>query len=142
MFSGHALENTTLTEWQTSFAVNLEGMFLMSKAVLPIMKKQKNGLIINIGSKISRKTNVTPHKVLYAATKYAVEGFSYALNNEVKQSGIRVVCLMPDTVNTHRSLKAAEYLSPVRIGQIISTVMQMEEVSFDNLVLTSKYQTL
>lgn len=38
MFSGRALEQTTLAEWQKSFAVNLEGMFLMSKAVLPVMK--------------------------------------------------------------------------------------------------------
>jgi NAD(P)-dependent dehydrogenase (short-subunit alcohol dehydrogenase family) len=141
MFSGTALENTQLAEWRATTALNLESMFLMCKVALPVMKKQKNGLIVNIGSKISRKTNVTAHKVLYATTKYAVEGFSHALQNEVKQYGIRIVCLMPDTVNTHRTMKAAQYLSPYRIGQVIAAMITMDEVSFDNVVISSKYQT-
>jgi NAD(P)-dependent dehydrogenase (short-subunit alcohol dehydrogenase family) len=142
IFSGKELAHTSLDEWRKSVAVNVEGIFLMSKAVIPFMKRQKNGLIINVGSKISRNTNITSKKVLYATTKYAVEGLTKALYRELKPFGIRVTCLMPGTVNTSRSLHAGEYLSPYRLAQLVGVMTEMEEVAFEDIVFTSKYQNI
>lgn len=139
-FKGDYIENISEEDWDKLISINIKGVFLMTKAVIPVMKNQKSGLIINMGSRISHNTNIQPKKVLYATTKSAVEGFSKALENELKPWGIRVTCLMPGTVNTFRSLQPQKYLSPYTIGQIISTIIRLEDVDFESIVLKSKYE--
>jgi len=142
MFAGKELETITLDEWQKTIEVNIQGMFLMSKHVISIMKKQKSGLIVNIGSKISHNTNVSSNMTLYATAKYAVEGFSLALEKEVKPFGIRVSCIMPGTVNTVLSLQAKDHLSPFRIGQIIALLIQLDTVTFESIIVKSQSQNI
>lgn len=139
-FKGDYLEDISEEDWDKLISINIKGVFLMTKAVIPAMKNQKSGLIINMGSRISHNTNIQAKKVLYATTKFAVEGFSKALNSELKSWGIRVTCLMPGTVNTFRSLEPRKYLSPYAIGQIISTIIELEDVDFESIVLKSKYE--
>jgi 3-oxoacyl-[acyl-carrier protein] reductase len=86
-FADKAIEELSVSDYKKVIDTNIFGIFLMSRMVTPFMKKQKNGYIINIGSKISHNTNVSAHKVLYATSKYAVEGFSFALNKELKEFG-------------------------------------------------------
>ncbi len=114
----------------------------MMKYVLPEMKKKKDGFVINIGSKISRNTSVKANKVLYATSKYAIEGMSLALNNELKEFGIRVTCLMPGTANTFLSLSANDFLSPYRIGEVVAMLIKLKDIDFENLVIKSKRQIL
>ena len=140
LFKGDYLENISEENWDKLISINIKGVFLISKAVIPFMKSRKAGLIINIGSRISHNTNIQAKKVLYATTKFAVEGFSRALNNELKPWGIKVTCLMPGTVNTFRSLQPQKYLSPYTIGQIISSIIKLEDVDFESIVLKSKYE--
>ena len=71
-FIDRPLEKTSAEEYESVIATNIKGTFLMAKAVIPYMKRQREGLIINVGSKISRNTNVSSNKVLYATSKYAV----------------------------------------------------------------------
>lgn len=137
-----SLEAYTIKEWEASMNTNINGIFLMCKAVIPVMKKQKNGLILNMGSKVSRNSSVRPNLVVYATTKYAVEGFSYSLGKEIKKYGIRVVCLMPGTVNTVMSTHVRKYLSPYRIGQVISMVIKFEDIDFENIIVKSKHQNI
>ncbi len=139
-FKGDYLENISSQDWDKLISINIKGVFLMTKAVIPLMKKQKSGLIVNMGSRISHNTNIQAKKVLYATTKFAVEGFSNALANELKPWGIRVTCLMPGTVNTFRSLNPGKLLSPYTIGKIISLIIKLEDVDFENIALKSKYQ--
>ena len=136
------LEEITESEFDKILSTNVKGMFIVTKAVLPIMKKQKEGLIINIGSKISHNTNVTPKKVLYTSTKYAVEGFSLALRKELKQFGIRVTCLMPGTTNTFISLKSKEYMSPLSLGFVVEMLIKSENLDFESIIVKSKNQNL
>lgn len=136
------LEDVNFQEAEKLLKTNILGPFLMCKYIIPVMKKQKSGTIINIGSKISRNTNVLPKKALYAASKYAVEGFSYALNKELKKSKIRVTCLLPGTVNTFVSKSAARYLSPYRVGEIISMIIRFDDVDFENFVIKSVHQDI
>jgi len=142
IFLDKEFESITSREFESMMDTNVKSIFLLSKAVIPHMKKQKNGLIINIGSKISHNTNVAPKKVLYATTKYAVEGLSLALHKELKPFGIRVTCLMPGTVNTFVSLKSKQFLQPFSIGYIVSMIMKCEDIHFESLLFTSKHQNI
>ncbi len=142
IFSDKPLDQTTVEEFDRMITTNIKGVFLMTKEVIPHMKKVKNGLIVNIGSKISHNTNVTPNKVLYATTKYALEGFSFALHKELKEFGIRVTCLMPGTVNTFISLKGKDYMSPSDISQIIELLFRFKHIQFESIVFKSKFQDI
>ena len=79
--------------------VNLLGVINCSKAVIPIMKKNKDGLIININSQAG--INHKAERVVYNATKWGVTGFSKSLQDEVAKYGIRVTNLMPGMMKTN-----------------------------------------
>lgn len=142
IFIGGNLEDISEKQFESIINTNLKGIFLMSSKVIPFMKKTKAGFIINIGSKISHNTSVKPGKVLYATTKYAVEGFSISLSKELKPFNIRVSCLMPGTVRTFRSPIAHEFLSPYRVGELISTLLKYEDIHFEGLIFKSGKEEL
>ncbi len=85
-------------KWDYTMAVNLRGLFLMSKAVLPTMMKLKSGSIINVSSMIGR--GAYPHFIAYATSKWGVEGFTQTLAAEVRSGGIRVNSVEPGVVAT------------------------------------------
>lgn len=92
-------EEVTLDEWKKVFEVNVQGVFLGAKAVLPHMKAQKSGTIITISSDVGRYT--IPNGAAYTSTKYAVQGFSGSLAQEVREYGIRVGTINPGMVDTY-----------------------------------------
>jgi NADP-dependent 3-hydroxy acid dehydrogenase YdfG len=92
-------EEVTADEWKKIFDVNVQGVFLCSKAVLPYMKEQKFGTIITISSDVARYT--IPNGSAYVATKYAVQGFCGSLAQEVREYGIRVGTINPGMVDTY-----------------------------------------
>ncbi len=78
--------------------VNLLGTINCTKAVIPIMKQNKNGLLININSQAG--INHKSERVVYNATKWGVTGFSKSLTDEVAKYGIRVSNVMPGMMKT------------------------------------------
>ncbi|WP_324671104.1 SDR family oxidoreductase [Hymenobacter sp. GOD-10R] len=86
-------------DWHAMFDTNVHGVFYCTKVVLPQMKKQGEGHIINVASLAG--TAGSPNMAGYCATKYAVRGFSDALFKEVRQDGVRVTCMMPGSVETN-----------------------------------------
>ncbi|SNR33518.1 MULTISPECIES: SDR family oxidoreductase [Hymenobacter] len=86
-------------DWHAMFDTNVHGVFYCTKAVLPQMKKQKQGHIINVASLAG--TAGSANLAGYCATKYAVRGFSDALFKEVRPDGVRVTCVMPGSVETN-----------------------------------------
>jgi|GEM_PF-820999 len=142
IFLEKSLENVTEKEFDAMINVNIKGMFFCCKYALPEMKKQKSGLVINIGSKISHNSAVTKNKVFYATTKYAVEGFSLALRNEVFGSGVRVTCLMPGTVSTFPSPLSSTYLEKEELASVIAHMIQHEHISFETVIIQSVGQQL
>jgi len=93
-----AVEDTSLEDARRQFEVNLFGLAAITKEVLPLMRDQKSGLIINtssMGGKI-----YTPLGAWYHATKHALEGWSDCLRIETKQFGIDVVVLEPGAIKT------------------------------------------
>lgn len=78
--------------------VNLLGVINCSKAVIPFMKQNKDGLIVNINSQAG--INHKAERVVYNATKWGVTGFSKSLQDEVAKYGIRVTNVMPGMMKT------------------------------------------
>jgi len=93
------LEAASDDEIKKQFDVNVFGLINVTKAVLPIMRKNKSGLIINISSVGGRIT--FPYFSLYHATKFAVEGLTDALQYELNPLGIRVKLIEPGGYKTN-----------------------------------------
>lgn len=106
-----ALEDVPITEAKYQFEVNIFGLARLTQLVLPTMRKQHSGKIINLSS-IAGKLG-EPHGVWYHATKYAVEGLSDSLRMELKQFGINVVIIEPGAILTEWSTIARENLLKV-----------------------------
>lgn len=83
---------------QRIFDVNVFGLIRTTKAILPHMRSNKNGLIINVSSIVGLFT--LPYQGLYHATKHAVEGFTGSIQYELKPLGIKVKLVEPGGVNT------------------------------------------
>lgn len=79
-------------------AVNLRGAMLCARAVLPMMLKQRSGVIVNISSIAAR--HPFRGQSVYAATKSGLEGFTRALAAEVAKKGVRVVAVAPGAIDT------------------------------------------
>lgn len=92
------IEELTLEEWDVTFATNVRGLFLVTREVLPQMRRRGRGTIVNVASLAGR--NGFPGGTAYAASKHAVLGFSRSLMLEVRKEGIRVVAICPGSVDT------------------------------------------
>ncbi len=92
------VEDVPMEEAKRQFEVNVFGLARMTQLVLPAMRKQKSGKIINISS-IGGKI-ATPFGAWYHASKFAVEGMSDSLRSEVKPFGIDVVVIEPGGVKS------------------------------------------
>ncbi len=87
------IECTTLDEMRQQFEVNFFGTVQVCRSVLPILRAQRSGYIVNIGS-IGGLVAI-PYQSMYSASKFSLEGFTEALRYEVAQFGINVVLLEP-----------------------------------------------
>jgi NAD(P)-dependent dehydrogenase (short-subunit alcohol dehydrogenase family) len=94
-----------LPAWEEVLRVNITGVFLMTQKVLHLMMPQQNGSIINVSSGVGRVGK--PLWGAYAASKFAVEGFTQMLAEEVKDFGIRVNAVNPGATRTE--MRAAAY---------------------------------
>lgn len=92
------IEATSEKEWDAIIDTNLKGTFLFLRHVVPVMKRQAKGVIVNISSAlgISGEANFTA----YCASKFGVVGLTQAIADEVSQSGIRVYAVLPWAVDT------------------------------------------
>jgi NAD(P)-dependent dehydrogenase (short-subunit alcohol dehydrogenase family) len=93
-----SVEEVTLAQWRAQFDVNLFGTLAVTQAVLPAMRKQQSGRIINVSS-VAGKLGI-PFAAPYCASKHALEAMSDALRVEVSPFGIRVVLVEPGPVET------------------------------------------
>ena len=91
-------EESSIEQAQSIFDTNFFGIVRMTRAVLPHMRKQGAGRIINIGSVLGLLP--MPYGALYAATKHAIEGYSESLDHELRTRGIRVSVVEPAYTNT------------------------------------------
>ena len=85
-------------DWREVFDVNLHGVFLCNRAVLPAMTRRDYGRIVNIASIAGKEGN--PNASAYSASKAAVIGLTKSLGKELARTGIRVNCVTPAAVKT------------------------------------------
>ena len=95
------LEQLTVEEWDRMMAVNLRGMFLCCKAVLPTMRSQGSGKIINISS--GTALSGSPSRIHYVTSKAGVLGFTRSLASEVGKDGITVNVIAPGSTLSEES---------------------------------------
>ena len=105
------IDNVTKAEWDEVIDVNLNGSFLCSKAVLPIMKANKFGRIVNMSSSAGRSVS-TLGGVHYTAAKAGVLGLTRGMAKEVAPFGITVNAICPGLIDTEM---ARENCSPERL---------------------------
>ncbi|MDR3381413.1 oxidoreductase [Cupriavidus basilensis] len=93
-----AAEESSIDQARAIFDTNFFGIIRMTRAVLPHMRQQGSGRIINIGSVLGFLP--MPYMALYSATKHAVAGYSESLDHELRTMGIRVSVIEPAYIKT------------------------------------------
>lgn len=104
-------EETSMMQTQQMFDTNFFGVVRVIRAVLPYMRQQGEGRIINIGSILGLIP--APYMATYAATKHAIEGYSESLDHELRTKGIRVSVVEPAYTKTNFEANAPELDSPI-----------------------------
>lgn len=91
-------EESSIGQTKRLFDVNVFGVARVVNAVLPIMRRQKSGRIINMSSILGLIPS--PFNAFYASTKHAIEGYSESLDHEVRGFGVRVLMVQPGVTHT------------------------------------------
>jgi NAD(P)-dependent dehydrogenase (short-subunit alcohol dehydrogenase family) len=106
-----AAEETSIAQAQQLFETNFFGLVRLTREVLPYLRAQRSGRIINIGSVLGFLPS--PYGSLYAASKHAVEGYSESLDHETRDFGVRVSVVEPGYTNTSFEANATDADSPL-----------------------------
>lgn len=101
--AGYALvgpfEELSIEEFKEQFETNVFGVIRVIQAVLPIMRRQKNGVIVNISS-VAGKIGF-PLTSAYVSSKFALEGLSESISYEIEQFGIKIILIEPGVIKTN-----------------------------------------
>ena len=129
------IEDVTFSDFEQIFNTNVFGLALLSKSIISVMKQQKCGTIINIGSSASVKGFARGS--VYAASKFAVRALTQCWQAELRPYNIRVSQLNPSEVTTafyneERKERATvqNKLSPNEIAHSILSILEMEDKGF------------
>jgi NADP-dependent 3-hydroxy acid dehydrogenase YdfG len=114
------LERLKIDEWDRMIDVNIKGVLYGIAAVLPYMKQQKSGHIVNVSSVAGHK--VGPGFAVYAATKHAVRALSEGLRQEVKPYNIRTTVISPGAVATELPNSVTDAAAAERIRKFYAEV--------------------
>jgi NAD(P)-dependent dehydrogenase (short-subunit alcohol dehydrogenase family) len=127
---GKTVEEMSGDEFRQTLETNLMGVFYACRYAIPLMKGRKGGYIINISSLAGQ--NPHPRMAAYNASKFALNGFSEAMMQEVRQDNIKVSYICPGSVNTNfggdtPSQQNAWQLQPEDIAQTVLELLAMNE---------------
>jgi NADP-dependent 3-hydroxy acid dehydrogenase YdfG len=137
-----SLVETSLTDWQRVIDLNLTSPFQCIQAILPQMRSQQRGTIINIISIAGRQS--FPDWGAYCASKFGLMGMTKTLAQEERAYGIRVVALCPGAVNTplwdsdtvQADFDRSQMLTPEDVADaIVHAALLPQHVVLDELVL-------
>ena len=123
---GHVgtLETTTGADLDALYAVNVRGLFNVSKAFLPGMLSRRSGTIINMAS-VGGAVGI-PDRLAYCTTKFAVVGLTKSMALDHAASGVRVNCVCPGRVETpFVAARLREYADPARAYQEMSSTQAL-----------------
>jgi NADP-dependent 3-hydroxy acid dehydrogenase YdfG len=149
------MERLNVEEWDTMIDVNIKGVLNGIAAVLPYMKDQKSGQIINTSSVAGHK--VFTGSAVYSATKYAVRALTEGLRMEVKPYNIRTTIVCPGAVKTellehiteadiqqaNKEYVGAVGISPDSFARVVAfAISQPEEVDINEVIFRPTSQEL
>ncbi len=119
-------------EWLAILQTNINGMYFLTKAVVPLLKNKKH--IINIGSILG--TTGKEEASSYSASKYAVQGFSDSLYKELRFDGIKVTCINPGSIETNllQSSGIAAHANMLQPTDLANTIINILEIP-DNMLI-------
>ena len=127
-YFGTTVEDLSGDDFRQTLETNLNGVFYACHYAIPLMKKRGGGYIFNISSLAGQ--NPHPKMAAYNASKFAINGFSEALMQEVRQDNIKVSYICPGSVNTEfggdpTSEANAWQLQPPDVAQVIVDLLEM-----------------
>lgn len=129
------IDELPLKKWQTMIDTNLNAVFYLTAAIVPLMKQRETSKhIINIGSILGKTSG--GGKSGYSATKYAIQGFSEALFKELRGDNIKVTCVNPGSIDTHFFEESGveanpQMLQPTEVAEVLIHILE----SPDNLLI-------
>lgn len=131
------VEETSPEDFRAVLETNLFGVFYCCHEAIPQMKKRGGGYIINISSLAG--ANPHPRMAAYNASKFALNGFSEALMQEVRHDNIKVSYIMPGSVNTEfggdsPSDEKSWQLAPADIARVVIDLLRHDERSLPSRV--------
>ncbi|MDQ3180069.1 MAG: SDR family oxidoreductase [Acidobacteriota bacterium] len=126
---GKTVEEMSAEEFEQTLQTNLFGVFYACHHAIPFLKKRDGGYIINISSLAGQ--NAHPRMAAYNASKFALNGFTEALMQEVRQDNIKVSAICPGSVNTFfggdvPDSEKSWQLQPEDIAQVVLDLLNME----------------
>lgn len=138
---GKPLHEMSIEQWDETLATNLRAPFLLIRETVPLMIAQGNGDIVNISSLAGR--NPLPNGVAYSASKWALNGLTYGLAEELRQYNIRVSVVAPGSVNTGfgksgepvEDARAARKIQPDDLASVVEMLLRQPHSTFVSEVL-------
>lgn len=124
-----SVEDSSLDEIKAQFETNFFGAIRVMQKVIPIMRKQKSGTIVNVSSIAGRIG--FPLGSSYVSSKFALEGLSESMSYELKQFGIKIVLIEPGVINTNFS-----FVTPKKAVDANSFYSQLMNKLEENLLST------
>ena len=124
-----SVEDSSLDEIKTQFETNFFGAIRVMRKVIPIMRKQRTGTIVNVSSVAGRIG--FPMGSAYVSSKFALEGLSESMSYELKQFGIKIVLIEPGVINTNFA-----FVTPKKALDANSSYSQLMNKLEENLFST------
>ena len=124
-----SVEDSSLDEIKAQFETNFFGAIRVIKEVIPIMRKQRTGTIVNVSSIAGRIG--FPMGSAYVSSKFALEGLSESMSYELKQFGIKIVLIEPGVINTNFA-----FVTPKKALEANSSYSQLMNKLEENLFST------
>ena len=139
------VEHNTTEQIKRTIGTNLEGVINTSRALIPSMKKQGCGFIVNVSSTSGLKGR--SNQSVYAATKAAVHGFTESLKVDLADTNIKVVGFYPGGMNTGLFASAGtpkqnqDWMDPKKVANIIIFALEQDDTMFIDHIVVNKRQT-
>ena len=127
-----AFEDLAIEEIKAQYETNLFGLIRTTQTVLPIMRKQKSGAIVNISSGAGRFGY--PGGSAYVSTKFAVEGLSESMAYELEPFGIKVILIEPGVIKTNIANDMVIAEKSQNPNSPYSQIMQKMSTSFEHML--------
>lgn len=134
------LSKCSLEDFRSIFETNVTGVFLCTREVLPAMKERKSGHVINVSSVVGKVTN--PNAPLYCSSKFALNGYTSGLQQQVAGDKVRVSTVSPSAVDTAywdgRDIDRSKFLQADEVANAVFFVAsQPEGVLIKDIDLTA-----